>query len=232
MTPTGSPSHEGGLAAALRGFGAAGIFSTIVILLSGNVALGNMVALPAGALLALAWAKLSHTPWRALGYVSPKSWSGTVACGVALGIAFKLLMKAVAMPLFGAAPVNHTYQFLVGNGAALPGAVWAMLVAGFGEETVFRGYLFERGAKLFGCGAGAKAVTVLLTSALFAAAHYTDQGTSGVEQAMVTGLVFGTIFAATGRIFFVMAAHAAFDLTALAIIYWGLEARVAHLIFR
>jgi len=29
----------------------------------------------------------------------------------------------------------------------------------------------------------------------------------------------------------VMAAHAAFDLTALAIIYWNVESAVAHLIF-
>jgi membrane protease YdiL (CAAX protease family) len=191
-----------------------------------------MVVLPAGALLALAWARLSHTPWRALGYVSPRSWSGTLAGGAVLGVAFKILMKALVMPLFGAPPVNPAYHFLAGNTAVLPGAVWAMLVAGFGEETVFRGYLFERGARLFGCGAAAKATTVLITSTVFAAAHYADQGTAGVEQAMMTGLVFGTIFSRTGRIYFLMAAHAAFDLTALAIIYWDREARVAHLIFR
>jgi len=49
---------------------------------------------------------------------------------------------------------------------------------------------------------------------------------------MLTGLVFGTIFAVTGRIFMLMVAHAAFDLTALAIIYWDLETKVAHLVFK
>jgi len=29
-----------------------------------------------------------------------------------------------------------------------------------------------------------------------------------------------------------MCAHAAFDLTAVAIIYWSLETRVAHLVFK
>jgi hypothetical protein len=29
-----------------------------------------------------------------------------------------------------------------------------------------------------------------------------------------------------------MVAHAAFDLTALAMIYWNLESRVAHLVFK
>ena len=58
------------------------------------------------------------------------------------------------------------------------------------------------------------------------------QGLAGTEQATVVGLVFGTIFAITVQIFMLMCAHAAFDLTALAIIYWNLEPTVAHLIFK
>ena len=73
---------------------------------------------------------------------------------------------------------------------------------------------------------------MLLTAAWFALAHYPEQGLPGVEQALITGLVFGTIFAITGRILLPMVAHAAFDLTALAIIYWNLESKVAHLIFK
>jgi len=79
---------------------------------------------------------------------------------------------------------------------------------------------------------GARVSIVLLTSALFALGHYSNQGLPGVEQAMITGLVFGTIFSITGRIWMVMCAHAAFDLAAVAIIYWNLEAIVAHLVFK
>jgi membrane protease YdiL (CAAX protease family) len=67
---------------------------------------------------------------------------------------------------------------------------------------------------------------------LFGLAHYFEQGIPGVQQATIVGLAFGTIFAVTGRIFMLMIAHAAFDLTALAMIYWNLETTVAHLIFR
>jgi len=35
-----------------------------------------------------------------------------------------------------------------------------------------------------------------------------------------------------GRIFMLMCAHAAFDLVAYALIYWELETRVAHWVFR
>ena len=87
-------------------------------------------------------------------------------------------------------------------------------------------------ASFLGPGASAKVLIALLTSAVFALGHYANLGVPGVEQAMITGLVFGAIFAVTGRIWMVMCAHAAFDLTAVAIIYWNLEAAVAHLVFK
>jgi membrane protease YdiL (CAAX protease family) len=104
--------------------------------------------------------------------------------------------------------------------------------AGFGEETVFRGYLFERLRKLSGPGFGVTTAIVLFTAGWFGLEHYPVQGLAGAEQATIVGLVFGTIFAVTGRLWMLMCAHAAFDLTALAIIYWDLEADVAHLIFK
>jgi len=219
-------------AGGLRGFGPLGIIAILVILITGNVTVGNLVVFPLGAVLVLLWARLSQTPWREIGYVRPKSVIGVLAAGLAFGIAFKLLMKAIVMPLLGADPINQAYHFLAGNRAMLPTAVWAMLVAGFGEETVFRGYAFERLSKLFGSGVRAKASIVLLTSALFGAGHYAGQGLPGVEQATIVGLVFGTIFAITRRIWMLIIAHAAFDLTALAIIYWDLESDVAHFVFQ
>ena len=72
---------------------------------------------------------------------------------------------------------------------------------------------------------------VLVTAALFASLHYPDQGWPGVEQAAVTGLVFGGIYAVAGQLFMLMVAHAAFDVVAIALIYWNLESRVAHLFF-
>ena len=137
------------------------------------------------------------------------------------------------MPLFEAPATNPAYHYLIGNRAALPGIVFTMIVgAAFAEETLFRGYLFERLGKLFGAGPGAKVFIVLLTSVLFALGHYSNLGLPGVEQAMVTGLVFGTIFAITGRIWMVMCMHAAFALAAVAIIYWDLETTIAHLVFK
>ena len=107
-----------------------------------------------------------------------------------------------------------------------------IVVAGFGEETVFRGYLFERLGRLFGRGTGATAGIVLLTAGWFALLHYREQGLAGAEQAMITGSVFGAIFAVTRRLWTLMVAHAAFDLTAVMLIYWDVESDVAHLFFK
>ncbi len=221
-------SSEDRIAAALRGFGSLGIVAILVILLVGNYPFA-----PFSAILVLVWVWLSRTPWREIGYVRPRSWPITVAAGIAFGCPFKVLMKAIVMPLLGADPINHAFHYLTGNRAALPGAVYAMIVgAGFGEETVFRGFLFERFGKLFGGGVWARTFIVLLTSILFGLGHYSLQGLAGTEQATIVGLVYGTIFAVTGRIWMLMCAHAAFDLTALGMIYWNLEAEVAHLVFK
>jgi membrane protease YdiL (CAAX protease family) len=224
---TGALPSDDRFAAGLRGFGPLGILAILVILA------GNSVVAPLSAILVLIWAWRSHTPWREIGYLRPKNWIASVAIGIVFGCAFKFLLKAMVMPLLGADPINHAFHYLAGNRAALPGAIYTMIVvAGFGEETVFRGYLFERFGKLLGHGAGAKTLTALVTAAWFGLAHYSVQGLAGAEQATITGLVFGMIFASTGRIWMLMVAHAAFDLTALAIIYWNLETKVAHLVFR
>jgi uncharacterized protein len=222
-----TPPPDDPVATGLREFGPLGILAILVILS------GNFLFAPLSAILVLVWASLSHTPWREIGYVRPKNWISTVAGGIAFGIALKFLMKAIVMPLLGADPINQAFHYLAGNRAALPAALYAMIVgAGFGEETVFRGYMFERLGKLFGHGAWAKTLIVLLTAGWFGAVHYPVQGLAGAEQATIVGLVFGTIFAVTGRIWLLMFAHAAFDLTALAIIYWNLESKVAHLVFK
>jgi membrane protease YdiL (CAAX protease family) len=224
---TSETSTEERIAAQLRGFGPLGILAILIILA------GNFLFLPLSAILVLGWAALSRTPWREIGYVRPRSWMRTLVTGIVFGVAFKFLMKAIVMPLLGAPPINQAYHWVTGNAAALPLMFYLLIVgAGFGEETVYRGWMFERLAKLFGTSVWARTSIVVLTSVVFALAHYYGQGIPGVEQAFISGLVFGTIFALTGRIFVLMVAHAAFDLTALAMIYWDFETRVAHFFFK
>jgi membrane protease YdiL (CAAX protease family) len=223
--PATTAEETRGFAAGLRGFGALGIIAIVLILA------GVMVSpLVAGALI-LVWVWLSKTSWREVGIVRPGNWVATIVLAILFGVALKVLMKAVVMPYFGAPAVNSYAQDLVQPAAALEFIVYAIFGAGIGEELVFRGWLFERLRKIMGAGAGPLILIVLISTALFGVAHWMGQGWFGVVQATVIGFVFGVLYAATGRLIPLMIAHAAFDLTALAMIYFGLEDRIAHLVF-
>jgi membrane protease YdiL (CAAX protease family) len=221
-------SENDRFAAELRGFGPVGLGAILVIFLGALVASGW-----GAALLVLLWTYRSRTPWRELGFAVPRSWLLTIVGGILFGAALKLFHKAIILPLLGLPSVNQAYHYLVGNPSALPEIVLTILVsAAFGEETFYRGYLFERIGKLLGGRPWAKVVAVLVSAALFGVAHLADQGVPGAVQAVFVGLVFGGIFAVTSRLWFLMIAHASFDLTAVAIIYFSLEARVAHWVFK
>jgi len=184
------------------------------------------------AIAVLAWARATHKPWSDLGLGRPRSWLRAIVCGIVLGIGLKLVMKAIVMPLLGADPINREYHHLVGNTAALPAmALSIVLVAGFGEEVFFRGFVFERCARWFGRGPVATIATIVGSAVLFGLAHVSGHGADVVIQATIVGLVYGAIYARTRSLWMLMVGHATFDLVAVAIIYLGLEERVAHLLF-
>jgi membrane protease YdiL (CAAX protease family) len=224
---TGEPSIEDRAAAQLRGFGPAGIVSILVVLA------GALVGGWAAGALVLFWAYRSRTPWRDLGLARPRRWILTASSGLLFGGLFKLFTKSVLLPLLGGSPINSAYHYLVGNTAALPGLIFYILVSGaIGEELFYRGYLFERISRFFGTSTAVRIATVVFTALLFGLAHFADQGRNGVVLAVITGGVFGTVYAAAGGLWFVMFAHAGFDLTAVAIIYYDLESRMSHWLFR
>ena len=135
----------------LRGFGIFGIAFTILVILVGPLI---------GASIVLLWAWRTRTPWRELGFVRPRSWVLTIVGGIIAGVTLKLLMKAVVMPLLGAPPINPAYSYLNGNTAALPGFLANVIItAGFGEEILWRGFLFERSRRLLGTSRRANVAT-------------------------------------------------------------------------
>lgn len=219
--------RDRGVGAALRGVGPLGMAAALVVL-----ALGPAFE-PFNALVVPVWAWMSGTPWRDLGCAKPRNWALTLAAGIVFGAVLKFAMKAVVMPLLGAPPTNAAFHYLVGNTSALSEMMFVVIVgAGWGEESVFRGFLFERLRKLLGSSVGATVTMVLLSAALFGPIHYLGQGLAGAEQATIFGILFATVFALTHDLWFLVAAHAAFDITAVLIIYLNAETSIAHLLFR
>lgn len=215
-------SEDGGL---LSRRGAAATLPLVgLILLAGNTI---------GAALAVLWIFFWRIDLRDVGFVRPRSWWRSMTFGVLAGVALKLLMKAVVMPLLGAPAANPAYHNLTGNRAALPGMLLLVVVGGgFGEELMWRGLLFHHLRLIAGTTARAQVGIVALTSLLFGLAHYYDQGFAGAEQSIITGLAFGSVFAMTRSIWAIMAAHASYDVVAVALIFSGREAELAHTLFR
>jgi len=208
----------------LQGFGPVGIIAILVIVLAGSLW---------GTALVFIWAAATHTRWSDLGFVRPQHGAIDLIIAFVAGVLFKLLMKAVVMPLLGFGPINTAYHYLVGNTAALPMMFLTVIVAaGFGEETVWRGFLFERLRALIGPRRYTTLIIVAVTSIFFGLAHYHDQGLPGVVQATITGVIFGTTYARIKTIWPVMVAHAAFDIAAVLIIYWNLEEPIGQFLTR
>jgi membrane protease YdiL (CAAX protease family) len=185
-----------------------------------------------GGPLVLVWAWWTGVKWGDLGFRRPKSWALLIGGGIVAGALEKLFSKTIMMPLLGAPDINAHYQYVVHNKHAMWGLIFTSLTfAGFFEEVLARGFLFERMGKFIGTSRAALIATILFTSALFGAAHYSEQSWMGVEQAAIFSIIDGIIFVATKQIWFLVVMHAAFDIVATLIIYNGIEVRLAHVFF-
>jgi hypothetical protein len=109
------------IAEALRGLGPVGILAIVVILA------GNLVVVPqwdpgagVGPVVANAMARDRLRAAQELDRHPGHRH--------AFGSAFTLLMKVVVMPLLGAPPINQAYHYLAGNRAALPAALYAVII--------------------------------------------------------------------------------------------------------
>ena len=211
----------------LRGFGPLGLFAILVVVA------GVLLTPPIAAVFVVLWVWLSRTKFSEIGLVKPASWINGFVIGIALGVALKFAMKAVVLPLMGAPALNETFHYLAGNPmAALEFAVYAVIGAGIGEEIVFRGYAFERLGKLLGKGVAGTLLTVIVATAIFGGLHY-QQGVFGIANAGIVGFILGALYLVNQRrLYTVMVAHAAFDLTALVMIYYDIETEVSHLVFK
>lgn len=151
-------------------------------------------------LLALGWISLwiRGLGWRDVGLRLYRGWGRTIALGVACGAGIEALELFVTQPLLVRLthhwPDLSDFRGLQWNFKLLPVALlltWTL--AAFGEEMVFRGYLMNRVADLFGRKRPAWILSLLLVSAVFGFAHL-YQGSTGVIENAIDGLLLGIIY--------------------------------------
>ncbi len=165
--------------------------------------------------------------WSSVGLRRPRSWKTTIAMAIVAGIALQLLSEFVTEPLIerltGETADLSSFHSLVGNlGATLGMLALVWMLAAFGEELAYRGYVLERAAALGHGSKSAYLVGMVLVSALFGLGHF-YQGVAGVVGSTVSGLFFGALYLATSRnLWLPILAHGFSDTIGLALIYLGL----------
>lgn len=179
-------------------------------------------------LLALGWIslRLRGQSWKSVGMTLYKSWGRTLLLGILLGVGNEVLELFVTQPLlvrlFHRWPDLSDLRPLVGSSSMLAVALtltWTL--AAFGEEMVYRGYLMNRIAGLFGQSRAAWVASLVMTSVLFGFGHF-DQGAVGQIENVIGGLLLGIFYLGCGRNLAVpIVAHGVQDSIDVLLIFFG-----------
>lgn len=164
--------------------------------------------------------------WSTIGLTQPHSPLGAIAVGVLAGVCIELFAVYVSTPqisaFFGVEPDYSGLRGIQGNLKLLfvfIGLSWVL--AAFGEEICFRGFLMKRIAQVLGEGRAAWVASLVLSSVLFGWGH-TEQGVSGWVQEGLSGFLLGVLFLATKRNLAVpIVAHGVSNTLAFVLIYFG-----------
>jgi len=141
--------------------------------------------------------------WRGVGLTRYRSWKLTLLLGVAAGFALETFQLFVSQPLLvrflGKQPDLEGFRALTGNlKLTLIFVALAWILAAFGEEMVYRGYLMNRVADLLNRTPRAWIVSLIIVNVGFGLAHV-HQGLTGIVDEGLMGLLLGVIYLLTGR---------------------------------
>ncbi|HUE40624.1 MAG TPA: type II CAAX endopeptidase family protein [Chthoniobacterales bacterium] len=179
-------------------------------------------------LFLLGWVsiRLRGLRWKDVGLKIAQPFLKLFALGIVVGVAMEALELFATQPLLtrllSKGPDLHEFQRLVGNTQLLIlGIILAWILAAFGEETVYRGYLLNRCADLLGRSTVAWTASAVLITLLFGLAHF-PQGPTGIIENVIDGAILAAMYFATGRNLWVpIVAHGIQDTVDVLLIYLG-----------
>lgn len=163
--------------------------------------------------------------WKDGGFAEWCSWK-TLGYGAILGVALAFFSILVTQPILkavtGGTPDLSDLKDIEGNIQLLFiffGLNWVL--AAFGEEMSYRGYLLTRVLDLFSKSRAAEWACVTVVGILFGVAHFW-QGPIGMTENAVNGVLFGAIYLATGRnLWFMIALHGVSNMVDFTMIFYG-----------
>src|SRR5438876_5743332 len=154
-----------------------------------------------------------------IGLKRPSSWIRTFMIGIGLAA-----IVFIAMYLSEKAGFRHDlskFKDVQGNlELALFGVFYALIGAGFYEEFMFRGFLMQGLAMLFGASRGAWIAACIVQGALFGLAH-AYQNPLGIAITGTLGVLMGLLVLASGRnLWPVIIGHGLFDASRFVLFYF------------
>jgi uncharacterized protein len=179
-------------------------------------------------LFVLGWIslRLRGQRWKDVGFTIAPNWPMLLFVGLLVGLGMEALELFVTQPaltsLLGKGPDLTELNSLIGNGNKLVVAlVLFWVVAAFGEELVYRGYLMNRVAGVLGGSNRAWIVSFIFMLILFGLHHF-PQGVTGVAENVIDGAILGGLYLATGRSLLApIIAHGVQDTVDALLIYSG-----------
>ena len=165
--------------------------------------------------------------WRDVGLRRPASWPRTIGIGVIAGAVNALIALWLIGPLVdrlgGGKEDLSQYESLSGNIPVL--IVWILIgwiIGGFVEEMVYRGYLLNRIAGLFGQNRAGWVIGLLVSSAFFALGHI-YLGVSGIIQTFFEACFWAALYLADRRnLWLPIIGHGITNTIAFILMYFGL----------
>jgi membrane protease YdiL (CAAX protease family) len=172
-------------------------------------------------LVAVAWGliRLRGETLADIGLKRPASWMRTFMLGV--GLAAIVFIAMYLSERAGFRRDLSKFKEVQGNlELTLFGVFYAFIGAGFYEEFMFRGFLMQGLAMLFGASRGAWIVACFVQAALFGAAH-AYQNPLGIAITGALGILMGLIVLASGRnLWPVIIGHGLFDASRFVLFYF------------
>jgi CAAX protease family protein len=154
-----------------------------------------------------------------IGLKRPASWIRTFMIGI--GLAAIVFIAIYWSERAGFRRDLSKFKEVQGNlGLAVLGVFYASIGAGFYEEFMFRGFLMEGLAMLFGASRGAWIVACVIQGALFGLAH-AYQNPLGMAITGTLGVLMGLLVLASGRnLWSVIIGHGLFDASRFVLFYF------------
>jgi membrane protease YdiL (CAAX protease family) len=154
-----------------------------------------------------------------IGLKRPASWMRTFMIGI--GLAAIVFVAMYLSEKVGFRRDLSKFKDVQGNlELAVLGVLYAFIGAGFYEEFMFRGFLMQGLAMLFGGSRGAWIVACVAQGALFGAAH-AYQNPLGILITGTLGVLMGILVLASGRnLWPVIIGHGIFDASRFVLFYF------------